>query len=258
MIYAPDDNLKIIEATKSTLPRESKTKVTAESYQVTDISDNSIILQKDQSRLFPLASVSKLVTAVVARKLIDSEKYVTLTPKILSTYGNEAKFRVGEKIKVGELMYPLLMVSSNDSAEALASAYPLGRQKFLKEMNNWVNSIGAYRTYFRDPSGLSPENVSTAEDVSIITKWILANDPEIFDITLTKTKTIRTHTWTNATHFLNLSTFAGGKNGYTPEAGRTSVYLFRLGKQKKLFSVVILDSSARDVDTMNLIDQVAG
>jgi D-alanyl-D-alanine carboxypeptidase len=48
------------------------------------------------------------------------------------------------------------MVSSNDSAEALAQSY--GRKEFIKEMNNFVNKIGAYKTYFVDPSGLSPKN----------------------------------------------------------------------------------------------------
>ena len=190
----------------------------------------------------------------MARKLIDQNQYIAITPIMTETYGNEARFRVGEKFTIEELLYPLLMVSSNDAAEALARSYWNGRNNFIKEMNTWVNSIGAYRTYFRDPSGLSSQNLSTAKDISIITKWILENDPEIFEITAMKTKIVRTHTWTNPTLFLNLSTYMGGKNGYTPEANRTGLSIFKLGKNKKVFAVILLGSSRRNNDTLDLLD----
>lgn len=255
MIYSNDDNRAIIESAKNSLPTAGKTPVSAEGYIVMNMESNTVILEKDAETLMPIASITKLITAAVARKSLDQEAYVTITPEILKVYGNEGHLRQGEKLRVKELYYPLLMVSSNDSSEALASAFPGGRQKFIKEMNNWVNSIGAYRTYFKDASGLSPSNVSTAHDLAIITQWILKNDPEIFDITLTKAKTIRTHTWVNPTHFLNLTAYAGGKNGYTPEANRTSVSLFKLGQQKRLFGVFLLGSDERDNDTLDLLDE---
>jgi D-alanyl-D-alanine endopeptidase (penicillin-binding protein 7) len=255
IIYSADQNLEIIESAKNSLPRVASNKVSALGYMVMNMDDDFLILQKNPETLMPIASVTKLVTAVMIRKLFDQEKYITITNEILRTYGNEGRLRQGEKFRVSELLYPLLLVSSNDSAEALAQSYPQGRQKFIKEMNNWVNSIGAYRTYFKDPSGLSASNVSTAKDLGIITKWILENDPEIFEITLNKLKTIRTHTWINPTHFLNLSTYAGGKNGYTPEANRTNISLFKLGRQKKIFAVVLLGSSLRDNDTLDLLEE---
>ncbi len=250
-----EKDLEIIEGIKKSLPRVGSKKVSAAGYIVVNVGDNFTVLEENTEILMPIASITKLITAVVARKLFDKDKYINITSEILKTYGNEGRLRLNEKFKLDELMFPLLMVSSNDSAEAIAQSYPQGRQKFIKEMNNWVNSIGAYRTYFKDPSGLSSSNISTAKDLIIITKWILENDPEIFDITLNKTKTIRTHTWTNPTHFLNLSTYAGGKNGYTVEANRTSISLFKLGLQKKLFAVVLLGSSIRDNDTLYLLEE---
>jgi D-alanyl-D-alanine carboxypeptidase len=255
MIYSNDDSREIIESAKRSLPTTGLKPVSAPGYMVMNMDSNLSILEKNPDKLFPIASVTKLVTAVVSRKLLKQNEFVTISKDILSTYGNEAKLRRGEKLKVNELIYPLLIVSSNDSAEALAGAYTLGRQKFIKEMNNWVNSIGAYRTYFRDPSGLSSQNVSTPNDLAIITKWILENDPEIFDITMLKSKTIRTHTWTNPAHFLNLTAYAGGKNGYIPEAKRTSVSLFKLGKQEHLFAVILLGSATRDNDILDLLDE---
>lgn len=252
-IYSADDGREVIESAKNSLPTTGKVKVTAPAYVVIDLDRNAVVLEKNADKLLPIASVTKLVTAIVAKKLMDEDKYITVSKQALATYGNEARLREGEKLKVGELLYPLLMVSSNDSSEILAQAY--GRKDFLKEMNSWVNSIGAYRTYFTDPSGLSPQNVSTARDLSIITQWILKNEPKIFDITLLKAKTVRTHTWTNPTHFLNLASYAGGKNGYTPEADRTSISLFKLGKQKRTYGVMLLGSAARDSDILDLLEE---
>mgnify|MGYP002345793555 CR=1 FL=1 len=254
-ISSPDDSKEIIEQAKNSLPKPANSKISAKSYVVINLDTNVVVLEKDADKLQPLASVTKLVTAIIARKLIDQNKYVTIDQKILGVYGSEGNLRFGEKLRVGELMYPMLMVSSNDSAEAVAQAYDPGRDKFIKEMNIWVNSIGAYRTYFKDASGLSPQNVSTAQDLSIIIQWVLKNDPEILDITLLKSKTIRTHTWTNPTHFLNLTSYIGGKNGYTPEADRTSVSLFKIGKYKRTYGVILLGSSQRDSDTLDLLDE---
>ncbi|MEK7213743.1 MAG: serine hydrolase [Patescibacteria group bacterium] len=253
LVYSYDDGREVIRNAKDSISNTGEIKISASAYVVMDMDRKTIVLEKNADKLLPLASVTKLITAIIAKKLFDENDYLEISKSAIDTYGNEAKFREGESFGVKELLYPLLMVSSNDAAEVLARQY--GRAKFIKEMNNWVSSIGAYRTYFKDPSGLSPQNVSTARDLSIVTKWILENDPEIFEITLLKSKTIRTHTWINPTHFLNLESYAGGKNGYTPEAHRTGISLFKLGKQKRLFAVTLLGSDARDDDILDLLDE---
>jgi D-alanyl-D-alanine carboxypeptidase len=213
-------------------------------------------LKKNDEQLLPIASITKLITAVTANKLLEENNLITMSQRFLNTYGNEAQFRLNEKFRVKEILYPLLLVSSNDAAEALAGSYDDGRLNFIREMNSFTNSIGAYKTYFTDPSGLSSQNLSTARDLMIITKWMLDNTPEIFEITSTKNHTIRFHTWTNPTHLLNLSAYAGGKNGYTVEANRTSVSLFKLGKDKKqIVAVIILGSSRRDSDVLDLLEE---
>ncbi len=255
MIYSADSGKETIESAKQSLPSMSRKKITADSYLVVDMTRDASILEKNPEKLLPIASLTKLVTAVIARKYLDQNKMITLDSSTLATYGSEGKLRVGEKIRVEELLYPLLMVSSNDAAEALSRAYPGGKKKFIEEMNTWVGSIGAYRTYFKDPSGLSPFNVSTARDLALITAWIQKNDPEILEITRLKSKSVRIHTWINPTHFLNLTSYVGGKNGYTPEADRTSVALFNLGKYHKPYLIVLLGSSARDNDIIDLLDE---
>ncbi|HEY4503708.1 MAG TPA: hypothetical protein VJJ28_01200 [Candidatus Paceibacterota bacterium] len=232
--------------------------ISALSYIVLNVDRDTVLLEKSAEQLLPLASITKIVTAVIAKRLLIADDQIAITSKILSIEGDTGRLRLGEKMKVVELLYPLLMVSSNDSAYALSSYYDsiYGKGEFVKAMNDWVSSVGAYRTYFKDSSGLSPSNLSTAKDISIIAKWIRKNEPSIFDITMTKTKSIRTHTWVNPTHFLNLSAYEGGKNGYTPEANRTSVSLFSIDSPKRLYIVVLLGSKQRDEDTLAVLNKV--
>jgi D-alanyl-D-alanine carboxypeptidase (penicillin-binding protein 5/6) len=226
--------------------------MTASAYTAFDLLDGTTYASSGADRTMSIASITKIVTAVVAMEKMSRTKQIEITGNMLRTSGSSGALREGEKLRVAELLYPLLMVSSNDAAEALAQDY--GRKEFVRAMNDWVQSIGAYQTYFADPSGLSPYNVSTVNDLSIIVREIYGKYPEIFDITGRKTETVRVHTWTNPTHFLNLSSYKGGKNGYTTEAGRTSVAIFDL--EESPHAIIVLKSANRDRDILELLDFV--
>jgi|GEM_PF-1398308 D-alanyl-D-alanine carboxypeptidase len=229
---------------------------TVSSSSKTFVSGNSILNQKSADRSLPIASLTKLVTAVVSQNLLDPNTVINIGPKVLSTYyGNTAKLSNGEQLTAGELLYPLLMTSSNDAAEALALAY--GKNAFVKAMNDWAYSVGAYHTYFADPTGLTPENISSAGDLFIMLNWIYKNRPDILAITLTKVKTVGLHDWVNPAHFLNLSSYVGGKDGYIPEAGLTSAALFDItvDGRRELVAVLVLDSSNRDSDVLGLLER---
>ena len=204
----------------------------------------------------PIASLTKLVTAVVSREGMSVDANVKVDKKALSTYGATGKFKEGSVFTLKEITYPLLITSSNDAAEAIAEAYPGGRKFFLANMNSWVKKIGAYNTYFEDPSGLSPNNVSTAKDLAIIAKYIYSYFPDIMSITRQKQATVRSVSWTNPTHFLNMSNYIGGKNGFTDEAGRTNISFFEIerGGNRIPMVAIILGSVNRDKDTLTLVD----
>ncbi len=221
------------------------------------IAGTSVINQKDADRSVPIASLTKLVTAVVASNVLNQQTIINIGPKVLSTYaGNTARLENGEELTAGDLLYPLLMTSSNDAAEALALAY--GKKKFVQAMNDWAYSIGAYHTYFAEPTGLSPQNISSASDMFLILSWIYKNRPDILAMTLTKVKTLGFHTWVNPAHFLNLTAYAGGKDGYIPEAGLTSAALFAITVHgnRELVAVVVLGSTNRDADVLGLLDRI--
>lgn len=252
--YSASEEEDVINSALYALPRSADKKITASGYLVKNITRGDIATEFNADTLFPIASITKLVTAVVARKLIKPDERIVMTKSFMATYGSTGQFVVGETLRAEDLLYPLLMVSSNDASEAFAQYY--GRKEFIAEMNDFVQSIGAYKTYFADPSGLSPSNVSTANDLATILKWIYQNDRTVIDITAKKAKTVRAHTWVNPTHFLNWSNYIGGKNGYIPEANRTAASLFTVGKYKNVYAVVLLGSQTRDVDELRLLDKI--
>jgi serine-type D-Ala-D-Ala carboxypeptidase (penicillin-binding protein 5/6) len=252
--YTAAEEEDVIDAAAQSLPPSAIKNISAKEYIVDDLTSGTTVESKDDTRLLPIASLTKLVTAVVARKLIPDDAHIAITEEVMRTYGNTADFRAGETFSAGDLLYPLLMVSSNDAAEAYAHYY--GRRQFIQAMNDFAQSIGAYRTYFADPSGLDPRNESTAADLALILKWIRANDPTILSTTQLKTITVRDHTWVNPTHFLSWSYYLGGKNGYLPEANRTSASLFEWGDKDDVYAVVILGSEDRDADTIALLRKI--
>lgn len=252
--YSATQEEDLINKAAESIPSGADGKITATAYYVKDLTTGTEVAEYNQDRLLPIASLSKLVTAVIERKLIAPATKITITGSIMATYGNTADFKVGETFTAADLLYPLLMVSSNDAAEAYAQSY--GRAKFIAAMNAFTQSIGAYRTIFADPSGLSPQNESTASDMALIVDWIRKNDPTIIAVTDIETKTVRNHTWINPTHFLSWSYYQGGKNGYTDEADRTAVSLFTLGSRKDTYVVVVLGSDDRDGDEIKLLGKV--
>lgn len=252
--YTASEEEDLINAASQALPFSSNKGIGAKAYILKNLTNDDTTTEHNANQLLPIASLTKLATAVIARQLIDPNERITVGRNVMATYGNTAGFRVGETFKASDLMYPLLIVSSNDSAEAFALAY--GRTRFIKAMNDWAQSIGAYRTYFADASGLSALNVSTANDLAIMIDWIRKNDPKIIEITSLKSKTIRSHTWVNPTHFLSWSYYIGGKNGYTTEANRTGISLFALGKNKNIYTIIVLGSSNRDSDVLKLLGKV--
>ena len=249
-----EDPAGLIDSAAKSLPDGTDGHITASAFLVEDLDSGRRVAEFNHDTLLPVASPTKLVTAVVARKLIPHNSRITLDGGVISTYGNTAGFKAGETFTADDLLHPLLMVSSNDAAEALARSY--GRAKFIRAMNDFTQSLGAYRTYFADPSGLSPYNVSTADDLSIILDWIRKNDPYIISVTDMNAKTVRSHTWINPAHFLSWSNYLGGKNGYTDEAGETAAALFTLGTPKDDYAVIVLNSENRDADMIRLLSKV--
>lgn len=165
---------------------EKKPSIQGTSYLFGDMHNNFVFLDKDKAKSFPIGGLTKLMTALIATEYINIEKTTIITEDDLVAT-NIPRLKVGMKIDMYQLLFPLLRESSNEAGEAIAHSY--GKAAFIKHMNAKAKSIGMTNTKFVDPTGVSPENVSTSEDLFMLAKYIYNNRSFIFDITSGKVKT---------------------------------------------------------------------
>jgi D-alanyl-D-alanine carboxypeptidase len=201
-------------------------RLTSDAYLIVDLDTSEIIKQENIDEVYPIASLTKLMTAVTSLETIDQDKMSTVSYSAINTYGKQGGLYSGQKISVSDLLYPLILESSNDAAEVLAEVS--GRKFFVANMNGKVKSIGLANTNFQDPSGLSYNNTSTARELFKLIQYIDKNHPEIIEISRLKEYENDDSVWFNNSKFRNESRYLGGKNGYTDEALHTLISIFEL------------------------------
>ncbi|MBY0376840.1 CapA family protein [Patescibacteria group bacterium] len=232
-----------------------KLKVSATAYYIGDLETGQKILSKDEDKQLPIASVSKLMTALVSLSVYGPENIVSISKDALKTEGQNGNFRLNEKFKLSDILYPLLLESSNDAAEAIAISN--NRADFIERMNDVAKQIGLTSTSFEDPSGLSPNNVSTAEDLFKLAKYVKEKNPEIFKITTNKSYKNSSHTWFSNNQFLKDAGYTGGKSGFTNEAIQTgiSTYSLTLGTDTlpRPIAITLLHTTDRHKDVESIL-----
>ena len=233
-------------------------KLSAESYLIADLDSGYVFAEKDSSQQFPIASLTKLMTALIIAENVNLERSVLITQKMLDDgHGITEDLELGKRFRIVELFYPLLIESSNDSAEALS--YFLGKEKTMRLMNEKTNNILMKQTTFTDPSGFDSENVSTSKDLFYLARYIFKNRSPILDIT--KKKKVLSFgenisfdidkLW-NKNVFIIDPTFIGGKTGYISEAKNTAVFLFKFHDEKgaeRNIAFILLKSENIKTDT---------
>ena len=201
-------------------------KISAKAYLVGDLNTGEVILSKNQDQKFPIASVSKLMTALVAKEISTTEETTQITKVALTTEGKNGELKIGQKLKITDLLYPLLLESSNDAAEALALHF--GRDSFISKMNQEAEKLLMASTSYEDPSGLSKNNQSTVSDMFKLSGYLNQQKSDLLKITTKKSYSNKNQSWSNISQFLNKDGYLGGKSGYTSAAGQTVVSLFNL------------------------------
>jgi poly-gamma-glutamate synthesis protein (capsule biosynthesis protein) len=229
-------------------------KISAKAYLVGDLHTGEVIISKNQDQKFPLASVSKLMTALVTTEIKNTDDTVQVSKRALATNGTNGELKLGEKIKTTDLLYPLLLESSNDAAEALAEHF--GRDSFIFKMNEAAGQLKMTGTSYGDPSGLSINNQSTASDIFKLAGYLAQQKPELIKITTLRSYTIKKHSWSNISQFLGDEGYAGGKSGYTDPAKQTVVSLFNLPLGQtgvRPIAITLLQSNDRKKDVETIV-----
>jgi D-alanyl-D-alanine endopeptidase (penicillin-binding protein 7) len=207
-----------------------KLSVRSSSVIVLDAADSSVLYSKDSQRVVPIASITKLMTALVildAGQPLDEMIELTAADRHLERT-SASRLAIGSKISRGDLLHLALMSSENRAAHAVARTYPGGLLACVKAMNAKARALGMKSAHFTDPTGLSSGNVSNAEDLAKLVAAAAADS------------TIRTYS-TNTSHtvavgrqlleFRNTNSLVKKadwdillqKTGYTSDAGQCLV-----------------------------------
>lgn len=143
-------------------PKIKALEISANAFLVADLKSNFVFLSKNIKDSLPIASITKLMTALVATEYINLWREITIQSADL-VFTSYPRLKIGERWTGFDLLYPLLNESSNESAKAMARF--LGKGHFVELMNKKALSLGLENTYFADASGASPENISSPEDL---------------------------------------------------------------------------------------------
>lgn len=201
----------------------------AKAYVLMDMDSGRVLSEKNKDKKMLIASTTKIMTAIITIENIDINKEVEIGKEILTMYGTNIYIELGEKITIRDLLYGLLLRSGNDASVALATAVSGKEEDFVKLMNKKAKEIGMVNTIFHNPHGLDEEteNYSTAYDMALLSQYAYQNETykEISKTTKYTAKTKeKTYLWYNRNKLLSSYEYCtGGKNGYTPRAGRTLV-----------------------------------
>ncbi len=215
----------------------------ARSYVVMEQNSGKILESKDCNLRRSVASVSKIMTAILAIESDNLFKAVTVGKEINTIVGSSLYLEEGTKINIVELVYGLLLRSGNDAAVTIAQNIGGSIENFVSMMNNKAQEIGMKNTIFSNPSGLDmydEGNISTSYDLALLMRYCMSN--QIFrEINGTKTfKSSVKGTWSNKHKLIQNYEYAiGGKTGYTKKAKRTLITSAR--KDNLELIVVTLD-----------------
>lgn len=232
--------------------------ITARSYLAVNLSNHSVLLEKNQNKSYPIASVTKLMNAIVSLENTAPDKTITLTEKMLEPWGHSPSLFPGLNISAGNLLKAALIQSVNDAAEAL-SCFVGGEEEFVGLMNQKAKELDMANTIFYDPYGMNPKNRSTSSDLIKLLTYIYKNHPEILSITKKDDfwlpdLTGRMLKFKNLNNFYPLSVFIGGKTGYLPEAKQTLASIFNVNGDP--VAIVLLHSRNRQADVFTILRKI--
>jgi D-alanyl-D-alanine carboxypeptidase (penicillin-binding protein 5/6) len=253
-------------------PAFQNVKITGKAAYVWDVANQRVLFKKNESDQLPLASVTKLMTALIAQELLDESESVRINDVAIRQDGNSglSEGEVFERLTLNDLT---LMSSSNDGAFALAVAAGAVLSEsdpanaFVQAMNIRAEEIGLSETYFKNPTGLDISTTEggaygTARDMAFLMEYIVLNEPDI----LTYTREIEAniydesgvpHDAENTNYYIeDIPGLIGSKTGYTDLAGGNLVIAFDAGLNRPvIISVLGSTRQSRFTDVLTLVEE---
>ena len=217
---------------------------------VVDEDTNEVLFSKNPKAVLPIASITKLMTALVvvdARQPL--EEVLTITQEDVDTEKHSpSRLAVGTQLSRGEMLHLALMSSENRAANALGRHYPGGLGAAVAAMNRRAATLGMRDTKYVEPTGLSSANQSSAQDLAVLVKET-HRQPLIRELSTSQEAQVtvgqRTMQFRNTNGLISNPEWEIGvqKTGYISEAGRCVVMQARLAGRKLI--LVLLDSAGK-------------
>ncbi len=218
--------------------------VTAQSAIIYDVPSGTVLYAKNEAVQLPLASITKLMTAVVVRETLQSDDVIAIAPEALERDGDSGLL-AQQLWRVGSLLDLTLVESSNDGAQALALAaaspirtkYPgASPDAFVWRMNDLAQTLGLTQTYYLDPTGLDVSDTmasayGSALDVAHLIAYMVKAYPDLLSATSERSIEVSdasgtTYTVLNTDKATDIPGLIGGKTGYTDLAGGNLAIVF--------------------------------
>ena len=233
--------------------------ISAKSYLVVDLNSGFVFAEENSEKQLSIASLTKLMNAIVVAENIDLRRSIVVQQKMLKPRGFTKGIEAGRRFRVVELFYPLLIESSNDSAEILSGF--LGRDRTIRKMNQKAEAILMKSTEFVDPHGLSLKNVSTAQDLFQLARYTLNVRQPLLEISRgNKVRSFgrvyfKIEELFNRNIFFNDPSFVGGKTGFLLQAKHSAIFIFRFStysEEIRNIAIILLGSENNKVDTQRI------
>ncbi|MDP1901291.1 MAG: D-alanyl-D-alanine endopeptidase [Rubrivivax sp.] len=217
---------------------------------VVDQETNEVLFSKNSAAVLPIASITKLMTAVVVTEAgLALDEMLTVTQEdVNATAGSRSRLQLGTQLSRGEMLHLALMASENRAANVLGRTYPGGASPFVEAMNAKARELGMSDTRYVEPTGLSSSNQSSAEDLARLVRAALLH-PIIRELSTSQEFLVpvgrRQVQFRNTNGLVRNPEWEIGlqKTGYISAAGRCLVMQTQLAGRKLI--MVLLDSAGK-------------
>jgi len=214
---------------------------------VFDLASGRVLWRHEPLRRVPIASLTKIMTALVVVDRTTSREHVKITAEAVDYVGQGVGLPKGKKVPIEGLMHGMLLASGNDAAKALAIHVGGDERRFVRLMNRRADSLGLRCTHYVSPDGLKPGNRSCAADLAAMARLAMA-EPRIRRVAKKPKASVPFpakggRLWVNSTNPLYRPRYPGTvglKTGFTNPAGRCYVGVVRRGGRR--LGVVLLHS----------------
>lgn len=243
------------------------------SIEINNTGGERILFEKNAQTPLPIASLTKLMTALVVfdlKETYDLSQTIAISKEAIEQEGFWGELRPGESLSIEALLYIMLIESSNDAAYALTDL--IGQEGFVNLMNIYAKNLGLKNTYFINSTGLDADepleasNTSTVEDFAKLAKYILKKYPKIFEISANYSYEILRPNG-SLHHFISENTnkllleipeIIGGKTGWSPAAGGCLLIVLEKPQENGYFINIILGSNDRFGEMRKIIEKANG